>query len=290
MDTLTTDAYLRRLGVDRPARPDAAALHLAHLLAVPFENLSVHLGEEIRLDGDSLAEKIAVRRRGGFCYELNGAFGALLTALGYRVDFLQARVLDREGRPGIPYDHMTLRVEDVDGGRWLADVGFGAYLHRPLAYDERGEQRDGGGVFRIEAADGGDLVVVRDGVAQYLWEERPRALADFRAGSWWHRTSPDSHFRRSLVCSLLTHGGSGRITSAAAPSRRPAPPWPRTRPPTPPTAANWTPTPRCWRRTGACSASSSPPCRRSPRRRAGRADIREVAGKEGELGARGGCG
>ncbi len=210
-----TDAYLRRLGVDRPARPDAAALHalhLAHLLAVPFENLSVHFGEEIRLDGDSLAEKIAVRRRGGFCYELNGAFGTLADALGYRVDFLQARVLDREGRPGIPYDHMTLRIEDADGGRWLADVGFGAYLHRPLAYDERGEQRDGGGLFRIEAADGGDLVVVQDGVAKYLWEERPRALADFRAGSWWHRTSPDSHFRRSLVCSLPTHGGSGRIT------------------------------------------------------------------------------
>ncbi|ESP97001.1 N-acetyltransferase [Streptomyces sp. GBA 94-10 4N24] len=107
---------------------------------------------------------------------------------------------------------MTLRVEDADGGRWLADVGFGAYLHRPLAYDQRGEQLDGGGVFRIQAADGGDLVVVQDGVAKYLWEERPRALADFRAGSRWHRTSPDSHFRRSLVCSLLTHGGSGRTT------------------------------------------------------------------------------
>ncbi|MBL0776632.1 arylamine N-acetyltransferase [Streptomyces albidoflavus] len=215
MDKTLTDAYLRRLGVDRPARPDAAALHalhLAHLLAVPFENISVHLGEEIRLDGDSLVEKIAVRRRGGCCYELNGAFGTLLAALGYRVDLLQARVLDREGCPGIPYDHMALRVEDADGGRWLADVGFGAYLHRPLAYDRRGEQRDGGGVFRIEAADGGDLVVVQDGVAQYLWEERPRAPAEFRAGSWWHRTSPDSHFRRSLVCSLLTDGGSGRIT------------------------------------------------------------------------------
>ncbi|MFD6783247.1 MULTISPECIES: arylamine N-acetyltransferase family protein [Streptomyces] len=215
MDTTSTDAYLRRLGADRPARPDADALrdlHLRHLLAVPFENLSVHLGEEIPLDGKSLTEKITARHRGGFCYELNGAFGTLLAALGYRVDFLQARVMGPDGLPGVPYDHMALRVEDADGGRWLADVGFGAYIHRPLAYDARGEQRDGGGVFRFEAADGGDLVVVQDGVAQYLWEERPRELADFRTGSWWHRTSPDSHFRRSLVCSLLTDGGAGRVT------------------------------------------------------------------------------
>lgn len=215
MDTTSTDAYLRRLGVERPARPDAAALralHLNHLLAVPFENLSIHLGEEINLDAKSLVEKITTRGRGGFCYELNGAFGTLLTALGYRVDFLQARVTGPGGRPGIPYDHMVLRVEDADGGRWLADVGFGAYIHQPLAYDERGGQRDGGGVFRIGGTDGGDLGVVGDGVPKYRWEERPRELADFRVGSWWHRTSPDSHFRRSLVCSRLTDGGAGRIT------------------------------------------------------------------------------
>ncbi|WP_306323175.1 MULTISPECIES: arylamine N-acetyltransferase [unclassified Streptomyces] len=224
-----TDAYLHRIGADRPAAPTAdalRALHLAHLRAVPFENLSVHLGEDITLDADALVAKLVDRGRGGFCYELNGAFGALLAALGFDVSLLQARVVGGDGRLGIPYDHLALRVRTTEGTTWLADVGFGTHTHYPLAYEERGDQPDPGGVFRIEdvtpdtvgdgtpdtiegaAAD--DLLVLRDGEPQYLLDQRPRALRDFEAGAWYHRTSPASHFTRSLVCSLLTE--DGRIT------------------------------------------------------------------------------
>ncbi|MGD6748728.1 arylamine N-acetyltransferase family protein [Streptomyces sp. BH105] len=221
MDHRRTDAYLRRIGGDRPSAPTADALrtlHLAHLLAVPFENLSVHLGEEIVLDADALDAKLVDRDRGGFCYELNGAFGALLSALGFEVTPLQARVAGKDGRLGIPYDHMALRVRTAERTTWLADVGFGTHTHCPLAIDERGEQRDPGGVFRIADADAdsvegtaeGDLLVLRDGDVQYLLEQRPRALRDFEAGAWYHRTSPASHFTQSLVCSLLTD--DGRIT------------------------------------------------------------------------------
>ncbi|MET9345860.1 arylamine N-acetyltransferase family protein [Streptomyces termitum] len=212
------DTYLRRIGAERPARPDAGALrelHLRHLRTVPFENLSIHLGEEIVLDERALVDKVAVARRGGFCYELNTAFGALLRALGHRVELLQARVLDDRGRPGIPYDHMALLVETGDGTRWLADVGFGDHSHRPLLLDARGEQDDPAGTFLIRPADGpdgaaGDLDVVRDGVPRYRLEPRPRRLADFTAGAWYHRTSPDSHFTRKVICSRLT--GDGRIS------------------------------------------------------------------------------
>ncbi|MFZ3573504.1 arylamine N-acetyltransferase family protein [Streptomyces sp. BH097] len=221
MDHRHTGAYLDRIGADRPSAPTAdalRALHLAHLLAVPFENLSVHLGEEIVLDADALVSKLVDRRRGGFCYELNGAFGALLSALGFEVTPLQARVADKDGHLGIPYDHMALLVRTAEGTTWLADVGFGTHTHGPLAFDERGEQHDPGGVFRIEDADAdavegateGDLLVLRDGDVQYLLEQRPRALRDFEAGAWYHRTSPASHFTQSLVCSLLTE--DGRIT------------------------------------------------------------------------------
>ncbi|MGA5107432.1 arylamine N-acetyltransferase family protein [Streptomyces cellulosae] len=227
-DTATTDAYLRRLGVERPARPTPDALrelHLRHLRTVPFENLSVHLGEEIVLDEKRLLDKVVKAGRGGFCYELNGAFGALLTALGYDVTLLAARVYGDGGRLGIPYDHLALRVRTEDGGDWLADVGFGAHFHLPLAFGEREEQRDPAGVFRIaeaepdaagvrgghDAAGAADLDVLRDGRPVYRLETRPRALADFTAGAWWHRTSPHSHFTRSLVCSRVTDDG-GRIT------------------------------------------------------------------------------
>ncbi|MFG2898312.1 arylamine N-acetyltransferase [Streptomyces zaomyceticus] len=207
------EAYLRRIGAERPNREDSEALrelHLRHLLTVPFENLSIHLGENIVLDGKALLDKVVGARRGGFCYEINTAFAVLLRGLGFEVSLLQARVFGPDGRPGIPYDHMALLVETVDGERLLADVGFGDHSHFPLRFEGRGDQQDPGGVFRIVEGAEGDLDVLRDGKPQYRVERRPRELADFTAGAWYHRTSPDSHFPRSLVCSLLTE--DGRIT------------------------------------------------------------------------------
>ncbi|MGK9459138.1 arylamine N-acetyltransferase family protein [Streptomyces sp. G6] len=216
METSHVDAYLRRLGADFPARPTLDALrelHLRHLRTVPFENLSVHLGEEIVLEEARLLEKVVGARRGGFCYELNGLFAALLSALGYEVTLLAARVYGDGGVLGIPYDHMALLVRTVDGGDWLADVGFGAHSHGPLEFGERGEQEDPGGTFRIAATgpDAADLDVLCDGKPVYRLEPRPRVLGDFVAGAWWHSTSPRSHFLQSPVCSRLTEDG-GRVT------------------------------------------------------------------------------
>ncbi|MFG2501880.1 arylamine N-acetyltransferase [Streptomyces sp. NPDC048441] len=227
MDFEQTDAYLRRIGAGRPAAPTTQALrdlHLAHLRTVPFENLSIHLGENIELTDEALVAKVVGARRGGFCYELNGAFAALLTAIGFEVTLLQGRGYDDSGRPGIPYDHLALRVRTSDGGDWLADIGFGTHSHFPLAFGERGDQPDPGGTFRITETPEGDLAVHRDGEAQYVVERRPRALDDFRSGAWWHRTSPRSHFTRSLVCSTLTETGritlSGRTLTTTAAGER----------------------------------------------------------------------
>ncbi|MFF2852164.1 arylamine N-acetyltransferase [Streptomyces sp. NPDC058001] len=212
MQSSQIDAYLRRIGAERPTAPTAKALRdlqLAHLRTVPFENLSIHFGEDVVLSEDALVAKVVDARRGGFCYELNGAFGALLTALGYDVTLLQARVYG-EGVPGIPYDHLALLVRAADGDPWLTDIGFGGLSHFPLAFDDRGDQTDPGGTFRLVDAADGDVDVLRDGRAMYLLDRRPRALRDFEAGAWYHRTSPASHFTRSLVCSILTD--EGRIT------------------------------------------------------------------------------
>lgn len=210
MDDERLDAYLSRIGAERPARPDAAALcdlQLRHLRSIPFENLSIHLGEPIVLEEAALLDKLVRRRRGGFCYELNGAFAALLDALGYRVTMLAARVHGDLGL-GPPYDHMTLRVDLEDP--WLVDVGFGRFSHHPLRLAARDDQPDPGGTFRIADAEEGDLDVTGDGVPQYRIDQRPRRLADYEATCWWHQTSPRSHFTRGTVCSLLTE--SGRVT------------------------------------------------------------------------------
>src|ERR1700690_319286 len=123
MDERALAAYLRRLSVARPQAADAGTLrllHRAHQIAVPFENLSIHLGEPISLAEDDLTGKIVSRRRGGFCYELNGAFALLLQALGFPVERVAARVY-ANGQPGPPFDHLALIVRPADGsGPWLA--------------------------------------------------------------------------------------------------------------------------------------------------------------------------
>jgi N-hydroxyarylamine O-acetyltransferase len=203
--------YLDRIGLEGPLQSDfrtLARLQQAHLDAVPFENLSIHLGEPIDLTLDALVHKIVGRRRGGFCYELNGAFGALLAALGFRVTLLAARVFDGKGGWGPPYDHLALRV-DLDEP-WLVDVGFGAFSRQPLRLAARDEQSDGHARFLLIDADHGDVEVHMDDKPNYLLDLRPRALADFIATCWWQQTSPLSHFTQSLVCSLPTP--TGRIT------------------------------------------------------------------------------
>ncbi|BCB76053.1 arylamine N-acetyltransferase [Phytohabitans flavus] len=207
------DDYLARIGAARPAAADLAglkALQRAHLGTVPFENLSIHLGETIDLN--TLPDKIIGRRRGGFCYELNGAFAQLLTALGYRVSRHSARVWSGK-RYGPPFDHLALRVQLDEP--WLVDVGFGRFAHHPLRLDHRRPQPDAAGTFLVMDADTGDgfgdLDVLMGGERQYRLDPRPYALEDFAPTCWWQSTSPASHFTRSLTCSMVTADG-GRVT------------------------------------------------------------------------------
>jgi N-hydroxyarylamine O-acetyltransferase len=213
LDEQTLLAYLQRIGAQRPQILDETALaglHRAHLMTVPFENLSIHLGEAISLADADLISKIVTRRRGGFCYELNGAFALLLQALGADVVRVAARVYGDE-RLGPPFDHLALVVRlPVGNGRWLADVGFGSHTAYPLRYDSRQGQDDPCGRFVLSDAAGGDVDVFRDGQPQYRIEARMRDLADFIPTCWWQQTSPESHFTRNTICSRLT--ADGRIT------------------------------------------------------------------------------
>src|SRR6266540_1131840 len=101
-------AYLCRIHYRGGLAPTAAILrelHRAHLLTVPFENLDIHLGRPILLDQEALFDKIVTRRRGGFCYELNGLFALLLRELGFDVTLLSAGVAHADGGFGPEFDH-----------------------------------------------------------------------------------------------------------------------------------------------------------------------------------------
>lgn len=111
---LNVPAYLARIGYTGPPSPDAETLrrlHRAHLLSVPFENLDIGLKRRIVCDAEASIRKIVEQGRGGFCYELNGAFAELLAQLGFRVTLLSARVVKRDGGYGPEFDHLTLRLE-----------------------------------------------------------------------------------------------------------------------------------------------------------------------------------
>lgn len=211
MDHETVEAYLQRIGAERPASPSPEALRdlqLRHLRTVPFENLSVWLDEPIVLDEAALADKIVRRGRGGICYELNGLFAGLLRALGFTVSILAARSVTEEGLLTPPFTHLALLVELED--RYLADLGAGSYSWYPLRLDQREPQRDPAGEFLVVDVPGGDVAVVMDGVPRHRAELRPRDLSDFSPSCWWHQHSPQSRFTRGMVCSMLTE--TGRVT------------------------------------------------------------------------------
>ncbi len=208
------EAYLKRINYDGSTTPAAAtlrALHVSHLRTVPFENLSIHAREPIVLEDEALFAKIVERRRGGFCYEANGLFAALLRALGFRVTMLSAEVAGKEGSYSPPFDHMALMITLEQ--RWLADVGFGDSFLEPLLLDEEGEQLQSPHAFRIDRAGDYRIVMRREAgewKANYRFTLRPYAYADFVEMCRYHQTSPESHFTQKRICSRATE--SGRIT------------------------------------------------------------------------------
>ncbi|AUI61939.1 arylamine N-acetyltransferase [Amycolatopsis sp. BJA-103] len=206
-------AYLDRLGLDRPASTDVAALRVLqerHLSVVPFENLSIHLGEPIVLETEALFDKIVRRRRGGFCYELNGLFAALLRELGFDATLKAAKVFRPDGTLGPPFDHAAVRVELDEP--WLSDVGFGRFSRFPLRLSATESQADPDGEFLILDAAYGDIDVVQDGKPQYRLEQRSRTLDEFIPTAFWQSASPESDFTRGPRCSLPTK--HGRVTLA----------------------------------------------------------------------------
>lgn len=212
---MDVSAYLRRIDYTGSLNPSAEtlrALHRAHLLTVPFENLDIHLGRPIALAEDALFDKVVRRRRGGFCYELNGLFVALLRALGFEVAMLSARVWRGGACFGREFDHMVLLVRLED--QWLADVGFGDSFLEPLRLDERGDQVQDGHMYRV-ARNGDEWTMLEYDptgaiAGGYLFTLQPRRLTEYVPMCHYQQTSPESHFTQKRICSRATP--DGRIT------------------------------------------------------------------------------
>ena len=214
------EKYLDRIDV---ARTDLAAdlpglrsLQRQHLLTVPFENLDIHWKRPIVVDAERFYSKIVEEGRGGFCYELNGAFNDLLRAVGFETRLVSARVHMGDGRFGPEYDHAAIIVS-VDGREYLADVGFGDFIAEPLRFELDAEQLDREGTFVIRRSDEEGYFEVAKKVGdtwapEYIFKPEGRELDEFAEMCDFQQFSPESHFTKGKVCSLMTADGRKTLT------------------------------------------------------------------------------
>ncbi|CAH1231803.1 NAT1 [Branchiostoma lanceolatum] len=144
--------YLSRIGYHGDTSPtldNLRAIHQAHMLTVPFENLSIHCGEEIILDLQLFYNKIVVKGRGGFCCENNGLFSWLLGQLGFNLKTVPAQVMNNTGEFTPEMAHL-INVVSIDGDRWVVDVGFGCAFRTPIRLAPDHEHPDVTGTYRLK--------------------------------------------------------------------------------------------------------------------------------------------
>jgi N-hydroxyarylamine O-acetyltransferase len=210
-DSFRLDRYLARIGFGGTVRPDRAtlaAIHGAHVNAIPFEGLDPFLGRPVRLDLDALQTKLVDSRRGGYCFEHNLLLKAALEAIGFAVTGLTGRVrwMAQPESPLGPRTHMLLKV-DLPEGPLLADAGFGVcLLDAPLRLATGIEQRTDMGVYRLTESDGRFTLSARRGAGwrdKYVFDLYPQEHADYEAGSWFAATSPDAPFSTILIAERL---------------------------------------------------------------------------------------
>ena len=225
--SLDLQAYLRRIGIATAGAPSPsvlAQLHDAHTRAIPFENLDVLLGRNIRLDVAALQQKLVHENRGGYCFEQNSLFAAVLRELGYSVTTLGARV--RYSVPkGIetPMTHMVLAVESGDR-TWLADVGFGGVgLTTPIPWEVDVEQVTRLDTYRLAASGGNTLLQANmRGEWQDLYEIGPEPLKpiDYEVANWFTSTHPSSRFVQGLAVARPTEDGRWTLRNGVLAFRR----------------------------------------------------------------------
>lgn len=219
------DAYLERIGYAGPRFPDLAALTgivAGHTRAIPFENLDPLLGRTIRLDPDSLVDKLVHGGRGGYCFEQNLLLSHALAALGFQVVGLVARVKwNAPAELVTPRTHMVVRIE-LDDGPYVADVGFGGTtLTGPIRLEpdtiqatpnERVRLRStpSGWELQVEVAPGagGAVGEMRAMYTFDLQEQHrgPPGGGDYDLPNWYTSTHPSSHFLRTLIAARAEAG------------------------------------------------------------------------------------
>lgn len=205
--------YLQRLGFDAPPAPTLETLcqlQLRHTGAFPFENLNTLSGQPVLIDLPSIEQKVLHDGRGGYCYELNNLFLALLQTLGFDARGISGRVV--MGQPEGAWTARTHRLSLVtlDGVRYITDVGFGGMVPTaPLMLDTRAEQFTPHEPYRIEQHEDGYTLranVAGEWRAMYIFDLQRQEDIDYAVGNWYVSTHPESPFARQLMVARTGEG------------------------------------------------------------------------------------
>lgn len=209
-------SYLSRINFEKAvdiSLDSLSALQEAHLLSVAFENLDIHYGKEIFLDIEAIFQKVVIKRRGGFCYELNGLFYALLKEIGFEVKMVSGRVYAGDGNYGREYDHLAI-IAEIEGREYLVDVGFGKFALKPLEIKLGTPLTDDLGIFEFDEFDDKYLRINEAAgaklIPQYIFRPKAREFSEFEEMCLFHQKSDESHFTKKKVISIAT--SDGRIT------------------------------------------------------------------------------
>ena len=218
-DNFELHSYFSRIGFEGSATADFATLKemmRRQLFTVPFENLDVQAGQVVSLVPEEIYAKIVGRRRGGYCYEVNGLFSMALEAVGIPYQYVAARPMTYPVRR--PKTHMAI-VASLEGGQWLCDLGFGSYgIREPinLRWLDR-EVRQGFDTFRLTMASESDFLLQSsvEGSWKSLYEFNLCAheWVDFEPANFLNSTHPDSIFVRNLMVVLQNASGKEVLTS-----------------------------------------------------------------------------
>ncbi|MCL2877752.1 MAG: arylamine N-acetyltransferase [Acidobacteria bacterium] len=210
--------YLERIDInpiDKLDKKTLDSLVLCHQRTVPFENLDIYDADtDISLNIRELYDKVVLRRRGGYCFELNAAFMSLLASLGYNCYAIAVRVV--WNLPDVmPISHRATIVT-IDGARYFCDVGFGGPSpQNALNLDDAGLQESGANVFQVEKGESGTVInriVNGEKERLLLFSEIPYHLVDFLAFNEYQSKSRNSMFRKGRLLNLVTESGSITLT------------------------------------------------------------------------------
>ena len=211
--------YLDRIKYDSEVETSKEllfGLHKQHLLNIPFENLDIYHRKKIELDLEKIYQKIILKKRGGFCYELNSLFNELLRGIGFDTFLISGRVYKDNDTYGPEFDHMAIIVT-LECELYLVDVGFGKFILEPLKFVLDIPQIDNFGTFVIDNFSGDNFKVNKlestIKIPEYIFNLNERQLSDFNDMCDFHQTSKNSHFTKNKVISIADTNGRVTLTN-----------------------------------------------------------------------------